>query len=121
MTKQQWEFPVKETFAVRLNRLGKALDLAAELMRNSGYPPNTRKKSIVQWKEEEDSEHSCEICFQSSISISSYGSGYIEVRACACKERWAFKEIVSNFGRELSQRGWLETFQRYAFNSTGVP
>lgn len=95
-----------KTFTVRFDGLRPALNVAADLMIQAGYVPNTREKGIVQWKDERDLTHHCKIRFRSYRGLN--WSGYISVEACDCEEKWAFKEIVSAFERKLSLYGWVE-------------
>jgi hypothetical protein len=104
-----------QLWMVRRVRLEDALNLASELMDKAGYPPNTKKKGLVQCQaNQSESTHACQISFQSFIGCLSKGcfsSGYIRVQACDCSHQWAFRKIINRFERELKERRWLDEEQ----------
>ena len=101
--------------AVRLGCLRDALDLAADLMTKEGYPPTTKEDGIVKWRQEEDTDHTCEIFFQGLRGVLGW-TGYIVISFCDCKERFAFREISKAFVWELYQRKWIANRAAQTFN-----
>ena len=108
-----------KTLDIRLEKKKAALDLAAQLMRQARYEPTERNEGFLRWSLEKDSGHACEISFQVFRGLSQIG--YIDISACECEERQAFREIIKAFQRELSFRGWIATRAFKIFHSTGIP
>ena len=106
------------TVEVKLAHTKRALHLAAELMTKAGYSPTEKDEGRVKWTSQKDSTHTCEIFFQIFRGLCFLG--YIRVFACECEERWAFREIVRTFQRELSLRGWGVTREYRIFHSVGI-